>query len=171
MKDISKYVDKTLSIFLMILMGAMVLTVTWQVITRFILPNPSSFTEELAQFQLVWIGVLGASYALRKKAHLGIDIIMHKVSLAGTKVIHVIVHICIILFAFFIMIIGGVRLVSLTFILKQISASMGIPMGYIYMVIPISGLLMIYYSILAIQEIRRPDFMVDSVEIHKGGDV
>ena len=51
------------------------------------------------------------------------------------------------MFAFFIMIIGGIRLVQLTFTLNQISAALGIKMGYVYLVIPLSGLLIIYYSL------------------------
>jgi len=40
-----------------------------------------------------------------------------------------------------------VRLVWVTLQLNQISASLEIKIGYIYFVLPISGLLMIYYSI------------------------
>ena len=50
---------------------------------RFILKDPSSFTEELAGFLLIWIGLLGASYALYTRAHLGIDILTAK--LKGTN--------------------------------------------------------------------------------------
>jgi TRAP-type C4-dicarboxylate transport system permease small subunit len=42
---------------------------------------------------------------------------------------------------------GGIRLVWVTLQLNQISASLQIKIGYIYVILPISGLLMIYYSI------------------------
>ena len=59
-------------------MIAIVTVVCWQVFSRFILRAPSSYTEELARFLLIWIGVLGASYAYRTKAHLGLDLFYQK---------------------------------------------------------------------------------------------
>lgn len=152
MQRLTKYIDRVLTTFLMFLMAFMVIVVSWQVVTRFVLQTPSSFTEELARFLLIWIGLLGAAYALRTKAHLGIDILSTRLTGFRKQVIDITVHTIIILFSTLIMIIGGLRLVVLTINLNQISAAMGVKMGYIYLVIPISGLLMVYYSILCIIE-------------------
>ncbi|MBN1409078.1 MAG: TRAP transporter small permease [Calditrichaceae bacterium] len=152
MQKLTHIITKVLSIILIILMAVMVLDVTWQVFTRFLLKNPSGFTEELAGFLLIWIGLLGASYAYRIKAHLGIDILTSK--LTGTKKIssEIIVSVIVFLFALFILVIGGLRLVNIVFTLRQISPSIGIPMGYVYSVLPITGILFIYYSIVFIIE-------------------
>ncbi len=152
MQNLTKWIDSVLRQFLIALMALLVLTVSWQVFTRFILRDPSSFTEELARFLLIWIGLLGAAYALRTKAHLGIDILLQRSVGTQKKVVEVVVYGFIILFAFFIMILGGYRLVYITLKLNQLSAAMGIKMGYIYLVLPISGVLMIYYSIVFIME-------------------
>ena len=152
MQKITKWIDIGLRQFLITLMALLVLAVSWQVFTRFIMRDPSSYTEELARFLLIWIGLLGASYALRTKAHLGIDILLNKSVGTQKKIVEVIVYGFIILFSFFIMILGGYRLVSITLDLNQLSASMGIKMGYIYLVLPLSGALMIYYSIVFIIE-------------------
>ena len=152
MQNFTKWIDSVLRQFLIALMALLVLTVSWQVFTRFILRDPSSFTEELARFLLIWIGLLGAAYALRTKAHLGIDILLQRSVGTQKKVVEVVVYGFIILFAFFIMILGGYRLVYITLKLNQLSAAMGIKMGYIYLVLPISGVLMIYYSIVFIME-------------------
>jgi TRAP-type C4-dicarboxylate transport system permease small subunit len=152
MQNLTKWIDSVLRQFLIALMALLVFTVSWQVFTRFILRDPSSFTEELARFLLIWIGLLGAAYALRTKAHLGIDILLQRSVGTQKKVVEVVVYGFIILFAFFIMIIGGYRLVYITLELNQLSAAMGIKMGYIYLVLPISGALMIYYSIIFIME-------------------
>jgi len=128
----------------------MVLDVSWQVITRFILQDPSSFTEELAGFLLIWIGLLGSSYALYTKSHLGIDIITSKLSGFRKRLTQIMIHVIVILFALFVLVIGGIRLVNITLTLNQISPTLGIPMGYVYLVLPITGLLMIYYSLVFI---------------------
>ncbi|MFC1569691.1 TRAP transporter small permease [bacterium] len=146
MQKFIEVINLIISKVLIVLMAAIVLDVTWQVITRFILKNPSSFTEELAGFLLIWIGLLGASHALYTKAHLGIDLLTYK--LKGTKrhINDIIVFSLVILFALFVMVIGGFKLVNLTLRLNQISPGMKIPMGYVYTVLPLSGLLMILYS-------------------------
>lgn len=140
-------INTVISKLLIILMAAIVLDVTWQVFTRFILRNPSSFSEELAGFLLIWIGLLGASHALYTRAHLGIDVLTYKLRGVKRRVIEIIVYSFVTLFALFVMVIGGIKLVQLTLSLNQISPGMKIPMGYVYLVLPFSGLLMILYSV------------------------
>lgn len=152
MHKITEWITKSLSTILIILMAGIVVDVTWQVFTRFILRNPSGFTEELAGFLLIWIGLLGASYTYCRKAHLGIDIISSRFTGVKKKIVRAVVCVVVVLFALLILVIGGVRLVDITFTLKQISPAMGIPMGYVYLVLPISGLLFIYYAIASIVE-------------------
>ncbi|HDL17652.1 MAG TPA: TRAP transporter small permease [Bacteroidetes bacterium] len=147
MAKVTRWINKIFSNFLIFLMASMVLVVSWQVFTRFVMHNPSSYTEELARFLLIWIGLLGAGYALHTRAHLGIDVLTYKLTGVKRQIVEIGVHSLIILFAFFVMILGGFRLVDLTFKLNQISAAMGIKMGYIYSVIPLSGLLIIFNSV------------------------
>jgi TRAP-type C4-dicarboxylate transport system permease small subunit len=148
MQKITQIITKVLEIFLIILMAAIVIDVVWQIFTRFILRDPSSFTEELAGFLLIWIGLLGASYALHTKAHLGIDILTSKLEGTRRRLSIISIYSLVVLFALFILVIGGMRLVNITFTLAQISPAMGIPMGYVYIVLPLTGILMIYYSIM-----------------------
>ena len=155
MDTFTRWLDVVLSRFLIVLMVLMVLDVSWQVFTRFVLQDSSSYTEELANFLLIWIGVLGASYAVRTKAHLGIDVLMQRLSGRRKENAEISVYIMVFLFALVIMVIGGLRLVFITFSLDQISAAMGIRMGYIYMVLPLSGLLIMYYSVFFITGIRK----------------
>ena len=150
MKKLTDIITRVLSITLIILMAIMVIDVTWQVFTRFILKDPSGFTEELAGFLLIWIGLLGASYAYNTKAHLGIDVLTTKLSGIKKQISEILVSVIVFLFALFLLVIGGSRLVDITFTLKQISPSMGIPMGYIYMVLPVTGILFMYYAVVFI---------------------
>lgn len=146
MDKIVHHVTKYLSWILMALMALIVLDVTWQVFTRFVLRNSSSWTEEMARFLLIWIGLLGATYTLHTRMHLGIDILTYKLTGTKKKIIEVVVYSLVALFALIVMVIGGFKLMNMTFQLNQISASMGIKIGYIYFVIPLSGMLMIFYS-------------------------
>ena len=142
---------------LIFLMALIVVDVTWQVFTRFVLRQPSGFTEELAGFLLIWIGLLGASYTYSKKAHLGIDTLVATFSGRKRLAAEIAVSVIVLLFALFIMVLGGIRLVNITFTLRQISPSMKLPMGYIYSVLPISGVLFMYYAVAAIADTLSRD--------------
>ena len=164
MSKIIRVISKTLSIFLIILMAVIVLDVVWQVFTRFILKDPSSFTEELAGFLLIWIGLLGASYAFYTKVHLGIDILTSKLGGLKKRMVEIAINAMVFLFALFILFIGGLRLVDLTFTLNQISPSLGISMGYIYLVLPLSGILIMIYSLYFIVScIKRDELKQEAV--------
>lgn len=147
MKRAVKIVDAVLSWTLVVLMVIMVLDVSWQVFTRFILRDPSSFTEELATFLLIWIGLLGSAYALRQKSHLGIDILTLKLKPERRYLWEFVIYSVVIAFAILVLIYGGIRLVNITLYLNQISAALRIKMGYVYTVLPLTGLLFIFYSI------------------------
>jgi TRAP-type C4-dicarboxylate transport system permease small subunit len=129
---------------LIFLMALMVIDVAWQVFSRYVLQQSSSLTEELATFLLIWVGLLGSAYAYREKAHLGIDLISTKLNIRQRLFAELIVLTIIIIISITVFIFGGLRLV-------YISPAMQINMGYIYSVVPLTGILFILYSIGFIQ--------------------
>ena len=149
-------VDKVIEYSLVILMALMVFNVLWQVFTRFIMNDPSSFTDELARYLLIWLGLLGAGYVTGQKMHLAIDYLLNKTKPNVKSKLEYVINISIFLFALFVMVIGGVNLVSLTLYLEQISAALQIQLGYIYIVLPVSGLLIMFYtSVFIIKQYKK----------------
>ena len=146
--------NKFLRLLLTLMMALLVLNVTWQVVTRFILPHPSSFTEELARFLLIWISLLGSAYAFHTHSHLGFDYLTKKLSKGGALTATRIGYSIVILFALGVLVVGGTNLTYITFLLKQASPVLGIPMGFIYMVVPISGVLFAVYGVLGLLEMK-----------------
>ncbi len=145
-------VDKILFWVLVVLMAFMVLNVLWQVASRYLLQSPSSFTDELSRYLLIWVGLLGASYVTGQKMHLAIDILPSKLEGKKERNLNIFINTAVALFAFFAMVWGGANLVYITLKLEQTSASLGLPLGYVYSVIPLSGLIIIYYSIVNLFE-------------------
>ena len=148
-------IDQALSWALIALMGFAVLNVLWQVFTRWVLDDPSSYTEELARYLLIWIGLLGSALAVGKKLHLAIDLVPTKLEGARRDVLEIVIEGAVLLFALAVMVIGGARLVQLTFVFGQVSAALGVPLGYVYLVIPLSGGLIVYYAVVSIIERAR----------------
>jgi len=145
-------VDSILAWALIVLMAANVFNVLWQVFTRFILNNPSAFTEELARFLLIWVGLLGAAYAAGRKMHLAIEVILERLEGKIREIAEFTIQFFILLFALLVMVVGGIRLVGITLALDQISAALRIKLGYVYLVLPISGLLIMFYALVFIVE-------------------
>lgn len=140
-----KTIDKIIRSVLVFLMGLLVLDVVWQVFTRYVLQSPSTFTSELSRFLLIWVSLLGAAYVAGKNEHLGIELLPSKLNPANRRRLRVVIQSLILCFALTVMVYGGSMLVYLT--MSQPSPTLDLPMGYVYSVLPISGVLVTYYKI------------------------
>lgn len=149
-----KKIDKILANALIIIMSVMVINVLWQVFTRFIVGTPSSFTDELARYLMIWLGILGAAYVSGRNMHVAIDVLPLRSSNETQKKLKLIVYSLIILFAFFAMVMGGLRLVYITYILDQYSPALRLPLAVVYFAIPLSGILIIFYKVSDILNIK-----------------
>lgn len=147
--------DKIVSTLLVLLMALMVFNVTWQVLSRYVVQNPSSFTDELSRYMLVWLGMLGAAYVAGQDQHIAIDILPKRLHGKSKMKLMILINSFVMLFAFLVMVLGGSNLVYITFILEQKSATMQIPLAYIYTILPVSGVLIIYYQIFQISNHYR----------------
>ncbi len=148
MVTVRSYLDKILEWFLVFLMVLLLGDVLLQVASRYLLSNTISFTDELAGFLLIWVGTAGAAYVTgQEKGHLAITFLKDKAKQSSQKWLDVAIHLTILLFAIVVLIIGGTWLVYTRFYLGQVSPSLEISLGYIYMIIPISGLIIAFYSI------------------------
>ncbi len=139
-------IDSILGYFLVFLMAIMTIDVLLGVVTRYVLGSQLSWSEELARFLLMWIGILGAAYASGQKKHLAIELLQTKLSAAQQKNLNLVINLLVILFALAVMIVGGVRLIYITQTLGQLSPALRVPMAFIYAVVPLSGLLILYYQ-------------------------
>jgi TRAP-type C4-dicarboxylate transport system permease small subunit len=150
-------------------MSVMALTVGWQVASRLLarlslrmgwppLVEPSRWTEELAGFQLAWVALLGAAYALRRGEHLGFDLLHQRLGPAGRRRADVLGSALVALFSLFVMGYGGLRLVLMTRELGQRTAALGWPMAVFYAVVPVAGVLLALFVVEAlVQRLREAE--------------
>lgn len=147
--------DQFLRVLIAVFMGVMVINVTWQVFSRYILGDPSSFTDELARYSMIWLGLAGAAYVSGKNGHLAIDILPEK--LTGKKLLYLqfFIHLTVAFFGAVIMVWGGGNLVYITQVLQQKSATLQIPLSWVYGIIPVSGILVVYYHLFHISQLIK----------------
>jgi TRAP-type C4-dicarboxylate transport system permease small subunit len=163
MNQLFSIIDSFLNRFLQLLLVLITVVVTWQVFSRYVLGSPSSFTEELARFLLIWLTLLGCVFAYRQNSHLGLDMLYTQAVGLQKRVMYYFIHVCVAAFALCVMVIGGYLLMNMTDQLGQSSAVMGIGISYVYMIVPISGILIVVYALKAIVA-PEADALLDAAE-------
>lgn len=164
MKKFNQWLESITAKTLALLMMLIVLTVLWQVFSRYVLKSPSSVSEEIARFLLIWLGLLGSTYGYQQNAHLSLDILARKFRPSGQLKLARFCHVCILIFSVSFLLVGGVNLVLTTLQPVQTSAVLEIKMAYIYCIMPIAGLM---FAVSAIDKILTTS--VEQFESAKSG--
>ena len=158
-------IDKVIATFSIVVMVGLVFCVVWQVFSRYVLGAPSTMTDEIARFSMIWVGLLGAAYGVGAQSHLTIDLLT--MNLKGKKkALNVIfVNLCVLGFAASALIWGGGVLVLKVYATAQLSPAMQLPMAYVYGVLPLSGAVMSYYSLLYILDAVMDFFALPAIQM------
>ncbi|PSR12795.1 MAG: TRAP transporter small permease [Bacteroidetes bacterium] len=146
MTKVYQTINRIIEFSLVTIFALLVLDVLWQVFGRYVLQQSFSFTEEFARFALIWLAILGAAYLNGQREHLSMDFLLRKLSPARLKKRLQIIEVLMGLFALVVMVIGGGNLVFTTLYLGQISPAMHLSLGYVYAIVPISGVLILFFS-------------------------
>jgi TRAP-type C4-dicarboxylate transport system permease small subunit len=65
-----------LAVFAALLLGAMTLYVSYEVIVRYLLGAPTSWSNDLSEYTLVWSTFLAAPWLARRGGHVRIDLVI-----------------------------------------------------------------------------------------------
>jgi TRAP-type C4-dicarboxylate transport system permease small subunit len=149
---LKKILDRSLETLAIVVMAVLILDVLWQVFTRLVLRDPSTITEELATFMLMWVALLGAAVAMGRGAHLGIDYFVGKLPLRARLATEAFVFFAVATFSLLVMVVGGADLVASNFELGQVSPALHVNMGFVYLAVPISGFFLTLYAIVGLVE-------------------
>lgn len=144
MNTLGAIFDKMLEVLLGIMGALIFLSAIAQVFFRYAVGDSLLWSEELGRYLFVWLVFLGAAHAVSTKGHLVINIIIQYLPGTGQRVVESIAQILMMLFFGFLAI-QGFRLSAIAW--NQLSPAVEIPMGIVYLVIPISALLMLFNSI------------------------
>ena len=162
MKQIRKILDTVLNVLAGGSFIAMVLLTCWQVFTRYILSNPSSWSEELVGYLFAWMSLFGACLVTGERGHMNIPLLVERVKPGVQKILGIFAEIIACVFAIVILVYGGVQISSLA--MGQMTSSLGVPIGVFYVVMPVCGVLIALYTIINIIEIANGTMSVVSVD-------
>lgn len=158
MKQLRKFLNCILNILAGGSFLAMVALTCWQVLTRYVLQNPSSWSEELVSYLFAWMSLFGASIVVGERGHMNIPIVVERMGTKGRKFFAIFAEIIACVFAGVILVYGGIQITNLA--MGQMTSALGIPIGIFYVVLPLSGVLNIIYTILNIIDIATDSEVV-----------
>lgn len=156
MDSIRKILDNVLNFLAGASFVAMVVLTCWQVFTRYLLKNPSAWSEELVSYLFAWMALLGASVVTGEKGHMNIPILVDKIGVKNKKSqkrLFVFAEIIAFLFSAVILTYGGLKITSLA--MGQLTSSLGVPIGIFYIVLPLCGVLNMIYALLNVVDVYR----------------
>ena len=145
MKKVEKVLDTVMRFLMALAMLTLLVFGTWQIFTRWVLGNPSTFTDELLRYVLIIAGFIGSAYCFYRDEHLALTLVTDKAKGPFKLVLDIFIEICILFFVIYVFIFGGFKLANTA---TNVSSVMHIPMKTLYMVEPICGILIVLARIL-----------------------
>lgn len=144
MDKIELILYKSLAYLCGLLILAMTLLIFSQVVCRYVMNNSLTWSEELGRYIFVWITFVGLPVALKAKAHVALDLLLKRTK-GKFHLTILTINTILTIFLSIVIFYSGFKLINVG--IGQISSAMQIPMQYVYSIIPISGALLLLFSI------------------------
>jgi TRAP-type C4-dicarboxylate transport system permease small subunit len=151
MKNIRNILDKIILSSCVILFMFMTVVGTYQITSRYVFKSPSTVSEELLSYSFAWMAMLAASYIFGKRDHMRMSFVAEKFSQKNQALIGLLSEITVLVFSLAILLKGGASITSLT--MTQTTPALQVPMGYVYAIVPLCGVMIAVYSVLNIKEL------------------
>ncbi|MGR6980586.1 TRAP transporter small permease [Testudinibacter sp. P27/CKL/0425] len=142
---IKNIIDKIMEYLCILIVFLMCILVTYQVVTRYIFDNPSAISEILSRYLFIWLILFGGAYVFGLREHMSISFVKLKLPKKIQIYLDMFSELIIVIFSSAIMILGGYSITTRQML--QMDSSLQLPIGVVYMAIPISGVIMLFYFI------------------------
>lgn len=159
MQAIRNGLDKALIVFCVFLFMMMTVVGTYQIVTRYFFNSPSTISEELITYSFTWLSILAAAYVFGSRGHLCMAFVYGKFTGAKRVYLDIFSEVLVVLTAVLLLIYGGyIMAIENT---NQVTASLGVNMGLVYAVLPLSGFIITIYGVLNLadmfKKLKSPD--------------
>lgn len=145
MKTLEKILDAVFRFLMAFSMFILVAFGTWQIFSRWVLKDPSTFTDELLRYVLIISGLIGSAYCFYRDEHLALTLVTDKARGTFKTILNVFIEICILFFVIYVFIYGGLKLSATA---TNVSSVMRIPMKTLYLIEPLCGVMIVIARVL-----------------------
>ncbi len=145
MKSLEKFLDAVMRFLMALSMFILVAFGTWQIFSRWVLKDPSTFTDELLRYVLIIAGMIGSAYCFYRDEHLALTLITDKAKGPFKFILNIFIEACILFFVIYVFIYGGMKLSNTA---TNVSSVMRIPMKTLYLIEPLCGVMIVIARLL-----------------------
>lgn len=160
---LNRAIQKVLAVVSIALFAVLVAVVVWQVFARQVLSAPQTWTEETARYLFVWVGLFSAALLFSERGHIAVDFLARKAPPGAQRVIGVVVQVLIVVFAVLVLVLGGWLVARGAW--NQALSSLPVTLGQMYLVMPITGVLIVVTAIGNITGLLRGDLVAFPDEV------
>lgn len=150
MKKIRSIMDKALGMVCAIMLAFMAILATYQVVTRYAFNTPSTMSEDLLSYSFVWVSLLGTALVFGQKEHMKLTLFSDKLKGFSALALSIFTELLIVGVVIIVFLIGGQKFVGVGGL--QASPTLNMTMDWIYLILPITGVLILIYNMLNITQ-------------------
>lgn len=152
--------------FITITLAIMSIVTFGAVVSRFSFRFPLPWSEELVRYLFAWTILVGSSIAVRKGAHIGINVVVDRLPVSWRKYANMLAILIAICFCVFLFFIGYDQMMSQR---DQYSPAMEVNMALVYACLPVGAILMIISFIAVLwQDLGKSNIVPsDDVEVRE----
>ena len=141
------------------ILAAMAVMVFANVALRFLTDHSILWVEEVSRYLMIWLTFLGAGLVLRYGGHIGIDTLQGALPRHAVWIRLAIYALLLVFFAMMLWLAARYSMVTW----GQTTPVMGIPIGAVYLAMPIGfGLLIVHLVLMTVPYLRQGQFLADA---------
>lgn len=122
--------------------AVMTFTVTYAVVLRYVFNQPIGWSEEVSTYLMIWAAFLGAAYALKEDAHIGVDLLLSRLP-ERFKPLFLLFHCMIGVIFCSILFYKGLELVQFSINLNNRSIAINFPLFIPQLAVPVGSAVLI----------------------------
>ena len=126
--------------------GLMTVIVGYAVVGRYVFSRPIGWSEEISMYLMVWAVFLGAAYTLKEDAHIGVDILISRLT-PGIRNIFLLFHYLVGIVFFSILFYKGIEMVALSLKMGRRSMAIEFPLYIAHLAVPVGSAILILQCI------------------------
>ncbi len=120
--------------------AVLVIVVSAAVFARYVLNDSIVWAEELARYLFVWVSFLGGGLGVGTNIHVGVDSLVELMPRRPRQVVEILMELMIVVFTVVLIWVGAE---FAAFGMKAQALLLPIPMGYVYLAVPVGGFVML----------------------------
>ena len=154
MKNLYGWAIRGMEYLVIGLIGALAILVAVEVFFRYVLNASISWYDEFAGYLLVWVTFWGAVLALDRGRHIGFETVLERFPILAQKLTMTIVYLLLITLQMVLVYYGWMLTTQLT---GETAITLPVPIGLVYVVLPVTGAMMLLICVMRIIRIWQLD--------------